>query len=44
MKKKQIKPVHAVTENDEYFYRHQEMFRTILDEDLFDLNIFELDE
>ncbi len=34
MKPKINKPKHAVTENDEYFYRDQEMYRATLEPDL----------
>ncbi len=33
MNKKITKPKYAVIENDEYFYRHPEMFRSKLDDE-----------
>ncbi len=28
------KPIHSVVENDEYFYRHPEMYRNHLEEEI----------
>ncbi len=41
-KKRIIKPINSVIENDEYFYRHPEMYRANITDDVFDLNNFEL--
>lgn len=36
--KHKIIPRHSLVENDEYFYRHPEMFRSHIEDDVFDLN------
>lgn len=41
MNKKITKPVHSVIEHDEYFYRHPEMYRTNLDDELSDADEFD---
>lgn len=41
MNKKITKPVHFVIEHDEYFYRHPEMYRTNLDDELSDADEFD---
>lgn len=41
--KYKIIPRHSVVENDEYFYRHPEMLRSNVDEDVFDLNEFNVE-
>ena len=41
MNKKITKPIHSVVEHDEYFYRHPEMYRTNLDDELSDTDEFD---
>ena len=36
--KYKILPTHSLIENDEFFYRHPEMYRPLIDEDVFNLN------
>lgn len=38
MQKNMTKPQHASTENDEYFYRHPEMYRAELEEDTVEID------
>ena len=40
--KRTIKPTNSLIDNDEYFYRHPEMYRANVDDDVFDINEFEL--
>ena len=36
--KYKILPSHSVIENDEYFYRHPEMYRPNIEDDVFNMN------
>ena len=45
MKRKyKILPTHSVIENDEYFYRHPEMYRPNVEDDVFNLNDVVMDK
>ena len=37
-RKYKILPTHSLVENDEYFYRHPEMYRPNIEDDVFNMN------